>query len=77
MKENIWWTEHEHFDTPDPEPKRRGFSCRDRMCGALDCQTCRPGSYREDGPDCHVCGTELEFDADGDLFCPQCQEDEG
>jgi hypothetical protein len=35
---------------PDPderEPRRKHYvRCRDRMCGANDCPTCRPGNFK-------------------------------
>lgn len=30
-------------DESYPEKKRRTYRCKDRMCGAEDCETCRPG----------------------------------
>ena len=33
---------------PEPPPKKRRYACRDRMCGALDCDNCYPGGEDRD-----------------------------
>lgn len=32
----------------DEPPRRRRYSCSDRMCGALDCANCHPGQHEEE-----------------------------
>ena len=34
-------------DARDEEPKRRYYTCPDRMCGADDCPRCRPNNFLE------------------------------
>lgn len=36
---------HDPDDRPDPPTRRIYHGCKDRMCGAEDCPTCRPGTY--------------------------------
>lgn len=57
-----------------PRDKR---DCTDRTCGALDCETCRPGSrdilhcdcgaepMRHESGECLICGA---------VVCPECWE---
>jgi len=36
---------HDPDDRPDPPTRRIYHGCKNRMCGAEDCPTCRPSTY--------------------------------
>lgn len=36
---------HDPDDRPDPPTRRIYHGCKNRMCGADDCPTCRPDTY--------------------------------
>ena len=49
------------------------FTCRDRMCGADDCDTCRPGNNY--GKICATCNEEFD-ECECEEFEPSDEDDE-